>query len=129
MSIEQNVAARKCAQEVGKFIEWESKEFADEGARRIYFEQLLHEVGSRCPEVLPKIETTTLGPMTDDEVNAFKYSRMPFGKFAGKEVGEVPLEYLAWLADQPGDFKEMVRRFLKNPAVQRQHKTEADCEF
>lgn len=129
MSIEQNVAARKSAQEVGKFIEWESNEFADEGARRIYFEQLLHEVASRCPEVMPKTTAPGVVPTTDSEATEFVLRSMPFGIHVGKRVGDVPLAYLAWLADQPCDFEREVKRFIKNPMIQRQYEAEVACEF
>ena len=129
MSIEQNVAARKSAQEVGKFIEWESSEFADDGARRIYFEQLLHEVASRCPEEMPKPTAPGVVPMTDAEATEFVLRSMPFGIHVGKRVGDVPLEYLAWLADQPCDFEREVKRFIKNPTIQRQYEAEVACEF
>lgn len=130
MSIEQNVAARKCAQEVGKFIEWESGEFADAGAKRIYFEQLLHEVTSRCPEVIPKPIAPEVEPMKDAEAVAFGRRPIDFGKYVGTDIERVPLEYLAWLADGRVDpFKSEVHRYLLNPTVKLRHETEVSCDF
>lgn len=45
-------------------------------------------------------------------------STMPFGKFAGRKIANVPAEYLIWLNDQSKNFapnkKTLFQKYLKD---------------
>ena len=48
--------------------------------------------------LIPKGET--LLTMTPEQVRQFETETITFGKHAGQRYGDVPREYLEWLADQ-----------------------------
>lgn len=54
-------------------------------------------------------------PMTNEEAAKFGKSSMPFGEFKGQAVGDVPLERLAWYADQ--SWGRDASRYLQSPNV------------
>lgn len=66
-----------------------------------------HLPGARCGAG-PK-------PMDDAEARRFGQETMPFGKFAGTKMDEVPLDYLEWYADQP--LQRQLIRYLKSRRI------------
>ena len=59
--------------------------------------------GHKCPEANP------LSTMTDVEAKSFASRMMPFGKYAFAKIGEVPRDYLEWLADENLQFQRYLR--------------------
>ena len=60
-------------------------------------------------------------PMTDEQVAFFEHHKtVPYGKYAGQRVGDVPLDYLVWLVEDTDDFKEAVRMYLENKRIARE---------
>lgn len=57
------------------------------------------------------------GPMTDGETVAFGRKMMPYGKYMGVRVNEVPVGYLDWLVGESDDLKTQLKRYLLNDAV------------
>lgn len=46
-----------------------------------------------------KEQPTALLTMTPEQATAFENERITFGKHAGERYGDIPREYLEWLAD------------------------------
>lgn len=59
-------------------------------------------------------------PMTDQEALAFEQDRMEFGKYSGRPVGDVPLDYLEWLADAGRKTWRQIHAYLNSPRVKRE---------
>ena len=57
-----------------------------------------------------KIDSTM---MSDDESKAFGRSVVEFGKYRGRQVDEVPIEYWEWLADE----NLRVQRYLRSRRI------------
>jgi uncharacterized protein (DUF3820 family) len=55
--------------------------------------------------------------MTDAPAAAFEKTPMPFGKYQGEPVGDVPVDYLIWMTE--GDFTTTMRRYLASERFQR----------
>ena len=60
-----------------------------------------------------------LAAMTDAEAKAFGREIMSFGKHKGDKLRDIPLEYLAWLADQ-ARFHIDVMRYFRSGDVRRE---------
>jgi hypothetical protein len=81
--------------------------------REYYWKCLLELI----QDIVPKQENTTeLVPMTDQEVTQFRRYEMDFGKYCGREIKDVPLDYLDYLIGQPDNLTPF-RRYLKNPSI------------
>ena len=50
--------------------------------------------------------------MGGDDLKRYERNSMPFGKFMGWHIGDVPLEYLDWLCRSQEDFYCDLRRYL-----------------
>lgn len=124
MTIEDNVKAKRAADEVWDFIVDAELEFQD-GTRNHYYETLLRHLLEVIPAELhpQRVVKADLVPMKHDELCKFGMQRMEFGKHAGLMVDEVPLDYLLWLDGQP-DFRHDLRRYLASPSVQREQEDE-----
>jgi hypothetical protein len=55
--------------------------------------------------------------MTDIEAKRFGFERMRFGKYAGELISSVPLDYLAWLADQCRKTWLDLNGYLRSPTI------------
>lgn len=124
MSIEDNVFARRLADEVWEFSVSEGLGLSAE-RHAAYMQRLYERMRDALPEHLQpkKVVKADLVPMTRDELCKFGMHRMEFGKWQGKMVDEVPLDYLLWLDGQP-DFRHELRRYLANPTIQREQEGE-----
>lgn len=102
-----NVQASQAAREAVAFI---ADEYSDQPQR--FWECLADQITARLPQPEPPpVDPRTL-PMTDSEANRFEQETLNFGKYAGTEIGQAPIEYLLWLAE--GDeFTRRLRRYVK----------------
>ena len=66
-------------------------------------------------------------PMSDMQARAFERERVPFGKYEGWMVREVPLSYWVSLTD-PSNTIKAVRRYIGNPDVKRRIEQEGRRE-
>ena len=57
--------------------------------------------------------------MSDAEARQFESFEIQFGKHKGRQVHEIPLDYLLWLDEQP-DFRIQLRKYLGSDRVQKQ---------
>lgn len=119
MSIEDNVAAHKAADDVWTLSMSEAAAFRGEAALR-FWERLARKVFETLPEERRprQIIKADIVPMMPEEVQAFERREMEFGQYIGTDVGNVPLDYLVWL-DCQSDFRRELRRYLASDQIQR----------
>jgi len=60
-------------------------------------------------------QNPTLEPMTNDQCSKFERKEMPFGKYHGKRIINVPLDYLIWLSED--EFQRDLKRYLSSPRI------------
>lgn len=73
-------------------------------------------------------ELNASAPMTDKEVDKFNKEIVPYGKYKGHTVGNVPMNYLDWLVGERDEFKEQLKRYLQNESVRSQFIEDLDEE-
>jgi len=107
MSIAENIAARRGAEEMIAFIGEQSQR---------YWECLIELAKGKLP---PKPEPVDPCPaMSDFEAARFENTLVPYGKFDGKFVGDVDPSYLLFLTE--GDeWSKKLRRYVKSDRFQR----------
>ena len=118
MSIEANIAGRKLAEEwIALAREMEAT--VPEEQRRPFWRHVFRASNHAAPE-----ESTPRNDrppqMTADEVRRFQRRSMPFGQHRGKQVGDVPLDYLIWLDESSRVFQAELHRYLATEQVQRE---------
>lgn len=118
MSIESNVQQRKDAVEVLSL----AVAMATEQDDALYFWQTLRDgVAAHLP---PPAVNPNEQPMTIEEAAKFGRSEMPFGEFKGQPVGDIPLERIAWYADQT--WARQAVRYLQSENVAREARIESE---
>ena len=98
---------------------------------RVLADLVLEEVATAPPEgqeafweqlweLLPLPERAVaelvVEPMTDKQSKEFGRLPIPFGKYKGEPVDQVPLDQLQWYADLP--FQQQLRLYLASPRIQ-----------
>lgn len=130
MSIEENIRVRKAEKEARDAARRDAEEImAFIGEQPPAYWAVL---GAMCHDKLPPAAFVAPGarpdpnpPLTEVGAIAFEARKMPFGKYAGTEVGQVPPDYLAWLVENDGDeFKKTLRKYLKSDRFQQRQKEE-----
>ena len=78
-----------------------------------------------CTEVRKVVGPGSVGttpvpirPMSNTQSRAFDQEAMPYGKYKGHPVGNIPLDYLCWLADDRDAFVADLRRYCLSRRVQ-----------
>lgn len=107
--LSENINARKAAEAFAKLADEEAE---IHGAR---FWWNLQEL---LIEKFPTPQRELAGqarPMTDAEAKSFGAEKIPFGKFSGRRIDDVPLSYLHWYADQ--SFQDDLRKYLDSERV------------
>jgi hypothetical protein len=87
-------------------------------ARRIIANRILTAIEPWLPEHARQPKPETAEAMTEAEARRFEQETIPFGKHAGKPISEVPLDYLAWLADRNRETWRGLHRYLHSKRVQ-----------
>lgn len=115
MSFADNIKARE---EAEKFITEEIipfLELAGEHTPRfweIVSNELVKLVRAKLPSLVEPIPVDKYPAFTEQQARAFERETVPYGKFKGKYVGEVPPDYLLFLTE--GDeFSKQLRRYVK----------------
>lgn len=109
MSIADNVAARREAQEIMDFIGDKSERF---------WEVLIELAQGKLPPK-PVVRNGPL-PMTDEEAQRFETADFPYGLHKGKEVGEAPIGYILFLAEGDAFIKDLRRYTASKVFARRQ---------
>ncbi len=117
MSIAENIAGRKLAEEWLQLANEMLAGVPDE--QRGPFWAMIGKAATRHAPT-PSLPPPSWTPMTDDEARHFERRSMPFGQHRGKQVGDVPLEYLIWLDESQRQFGAELKRYLANERVQRE---------
>lgn len=128
MSIEDNIAARKTAEEcIELILEWVKESDISAEAKRQAFDKVADMLDDLTNRDRMADIPAELRPMGDEEKQRFEAQRMKFGKHNGYLIGDIPLDYLAWLdAEQSDPFMTNLRRYLKHPDVWAQQATNRD---
>jgi hypothetical protein len=121
MGIPENIAARKIGEEQAEFMLDVEAEHVAATALEDYWKPIVEGIPRKF---LPIIPEKPIQPMTEQEAIQFERTKVPFGEHVGKDVSDVELRYLFWLAEQPDTFKTLVRRYLLSDRVQREQNAE-----
>jgi uncharacterized protein (DUF3820 family) len=79
-----------------------------------FWEVLAELVASKLPA--PAVDPAN-EPMEYAEAAKFERDEMPYGKYQGERIGEVPPDYLTWFSD--GDeFKRRLNRYVRSQMFQ-----------
>lgn len=99
--LELNIKARKEAEDLLVLLDGQSERF---------WLALRDLINKRFPkaESSSKIEK----PMSEEEVKKFEKGVMPYGAHAGFSFGEIPTEYLVFIAEG-NDLTKEIRRYVK----------------
>lgn len=110
-AITANIIARQDAEEIIAFI----------GAKPQRFWEILAE---HCATKTPQAPSDpAFEPMSDREAESFEQHGIPYGKHAGKSVGEAPCSYLLFLSE--GDeFTHQLRRYTASKLFARRQDEE-----
>ena len=111
-TVEENKQARERAEEFAKFIGVETTRF---------WETLANIAADKCGRgvaILPKhvIEGNAADRMTDNEAAEFERSSVPFGKYAGQPIGDVPCSYWTYVTES--EFNRNLIRYLRSKTFQ-----------
>ena len=125
MSIEDNIAARKAADEAFELMSLAISEqsLSPEAAAKAW-----RSIGDRIDAVTQTEREPVESPnvMSDQEAKRFERSIVSFGKHKGKAIKDVPLDYLLWVDGD--EFRGDLRRYLKREDVQREQEREQERE-
>lgn len=114
MTLSDNVNAGNAAREVLDLAAGMS-----EGSEAHYWRTIAREAASKCGRVLVKHKS--FEAMDYEEALKFEAVPVPFGKFAGYAVREVPVDY--WTAITESPFQTDLVRYLRS---QRYQEVQAD---
>lgn len=110
-----NRKARDAARQVWELACEESKDFKQRASEEFW--RFLAGVLKAAHPKLFLTKSVPITPMSPLEAKRFAHERMQFGQHAGNLIGDVPLDYLDWLAAQP-DFHSRLNRYLRSEAIE-----------
>jgi hypothetical protein len=93
--------------------------YKDVLSQRIIANRIREEIdrwSPRAKDCRPYV-SPVLEPFTDAEAKAVGAEVMQFGKFVGRRIDEVELEYLEWLADASRDTWRKLARYVRSRRV------------
>jgi len=112
-----NIRARKEAEEVVDMCGNQPQRF---------WEALKECCESRLPE--PERPVDPYPPMDDKEAANFERWIMPYGKYGGKEIGEIPVGYMCWLTEGDAVVKN-ARRYVRSKRFSERQDQEAPEDY
>jgi hypothetical protein len=98
---------------------WAEECFAAADDKGAFAERVCQLAGIGTDHPKPRVMPP---PMTSSEAKAFEARTIRFGVYVGTPICNVPLSYLAHLTDPSPEMDQFfrdVKRYLRNPAVQR----------
>lgn len=108
--LRERIDARKAAEEILELIYETDSTIPDHC--HDHFMESFRVLFEKRPEGSAAAE-----PMTCQEAANFNLVKMPYGKYAGMHIADIPLTYLDWLIGQKDDIKEKISRYLANDEV------------
>jgi uncharacterized protein (DUF3820 family) len=113
--IRQNMKARKEAEELVELA----------GEQPIRFWEALRDI---IQEKLPKVEVALEKKMGNIAARRFEDEKMPYGAHAGKTFGEIPTDYLVFLAEG-NELTKKIQLYIKSDLFkQRLRREDSDLE-
>ena len=106
--LERNVEDRKQAEEIFREISDLVGEQSDH-----FWKVLADLINVKMAPKQQQEPITKQKAMSDRMAKAFEESLMPWGKYKGKPIGEVPTEYLVFFVEEDR-FKERLARYIKS---------------
>jgi hypothetical protein len=82
-----------------------------------FWEHMAAMAVERCGKKLVAIVRTDEARMTDAEASQFERTIVPFGKYAGEPVSEVPIAYWTYVTES--EFNRQLVRYMRSDAYQR----------
>jgi len=124
MTVEHNIAARKAAETVFELAVEQSRELPEQSVvaywcRLLLLVEQVLPSDIRIPRIGPQVPQTP-PPMSEDEAKAFEKHSMPWGKYNGTKIADVPMDYLLYIDDQKDEFRDRLHRYLASDRVQRE---------
>jgi uncharacterized protein (DUF3820 family) len=86
----------------------------DNGEAKPRFWEVIIELAQQQIGATP--QTGSEASMTDDEARRFGKQTITFGKFQGKPIDEVPIDYLEWYVDSQ-QFAKDVAKYLQSQRI------------
>ncbi len=103
--IQAKVAARKLAPQLVSLCEWE------DGTGINFAETLLTEMA----KLLPRRQQPAAQPKQQLTYAHLANLPMPFGTHQGKNLADIPTDYLDWRCRNHEDFYKILKQFLNHP--------------
>ena len=113
-AISANIEARKAVQLLSDFIPDILKDYRKVDETR-FFTILAEFAAARVGKVV-RSPAKEEEPMDHFEACTFEQTVVPYGKYAGKRISEVPPGY--WIYLHEGDFPKHLRRYLTSQTFQ-----------
>lgn len=117
--IAENIVVRQQAEALIALVACSLDMFRSDRERQRFLGEVHAWVWERLRKK-PEPERKPIVPMSEAEAVAFENLRMPFGQYDNKPIRDVPLDYLAWLSDQPDheiNLMPNIKRYLKSDRV------------
>ena len=94
----------------------------DDLGRRIVANRLAEVITPWLPTpARPEAADPRDSPMSDTEAKAHGQTQtMRFGKYEGRRIDDVPLDYLIWLADESRRLWKEMHRYLNSPRIKKE---------
>lgn len=119
--IQANLRGRQTAEEVMEILDSVAGDLP-ELARPRFWETLGGTVLQRCGYSQTNKVPTEEAPYSDEEALAFERMIVPYGKYQGEQVGEVPVSYWTYITES--DFNHRLVRYLRSNHYQRRQEKE-----
>jgi hypothetical protein len=113
--ITERQKARELARECAELCVDSALEVIPE-ARAMFWQELLKIIPAAPAPVAPP-SRAAIEPFSDHQARCFGASKMPFGKHQGQRIDEVPIDYLAMLAEG-NEWTQSLRRYLASERIQ-----------
>lgn len=114
--IQERVKGRELAHSMASLLAEELEHLGPAGPAAFWEELAKLGLAPPAPHA-PRSAPHGVEPFTDHQARMWGRTKMPFGRYAGRAVDEVPLEYLEKIAE-PNQFNRSLRRYLASRRVQ-----------
>lgn len=114
-SIAENMKGRQAAATIVSMAQEEAKRLSEK-ARLRFWECVADGAAHHLPT--PNQDE----PMTDVEAARFGQELIDFGRYEGRRIDDIPLDYLSWVCDTQGLFAKKTHRYLRSQRTKQETK-------
>jgi hypothetical protein len=116
VSIEENIALRKAVEESMEWLEDGNPEHLDNPE---FYKQIRAKLNLLESDYVldQSVDATGKGAPAAYDPKRIGRKTMEFGKYQGRSIDEVPLDYLEWLSDQSRTFAKELDAYLNSKRV------------